>query len=80
MMDESGIASRSTMMSIEERLAKIEEELAELKRRLSEPSQQTAWYWKVAGSMAAYPEFQEVVRLGREFRKADSPTGSQESS
>lgn len=61
-------------MTIEERLAKVERELAELKRRLPTPLPQDAWYWKVAGSMAAYPEFEEVARLGREFRKADSPT------
>jgi hypothetical protein len=59
-------------MSIEERLAKVERELAALQRRLNlatKPSQ----ILSRAGSMADFPEFDEVVRLGREIRKADAP-------
>ena len=58
-------------MSLEERLAKVEQELAELKLRLADQDPRAQWFWKVRGSMAAFPEFEEVVRLGREIRKAD---------
>ena len=67
-------------MSIEERLEKVEKELAELKLRLADQDPRSTWFWKVRGSMAAFPEFEEVVRLGREIRKADVLTDVEEDS
>lgn len=31
------------------------------------------WVEKMSGSMKDYPEFEEVCRLGREFRQSDRP-------
>lgn len=59
--------------SIEERLAVVERELAELKTRLPPEREPENWIEKISGSMKDFPEFDEVLRLGREFRKADRP-------
>jgi hypothetical protein len=55
--------------SLERRLEALEREVAELKLRLSTHHANGTWVDKVAGSMKQLPEFEEVVRLGREFRE-----------
>jgi hypothetical protein len=62
--------------SVEERLAALEAEVAELKRRLGEltPPPQKTWLEVVlAHSLKDYPEFEEVIRYGREYRESDRP-------
>jgi hypothetical protein len=64
--------------TIEERLAAVERELADLKTRLPpEPvpmPKSENWVEKISGSMKDYPEFDEVLRLGKEFRDSDRPS------
>lgn len=66
--------------SIEQRLAALEAEVAELKQRLDQwTAPKPNWIEEMTGSMKDYPEFEEVVRLGAEFRRAqrdpDAPEG-----
>jgi hypothetical protein len=59
-------------VSLEERMTALESELQTLKdevRSLSSSKSKPNWIDKVSGSMADFPEFEEVVRLGREWRK-----------
>ena len=58
-------------MSIEERLTALEEKVATLTRRLELPRKED-WTKRVIGSFADCPEFDEVIRLGREFRKVQN--------
>lgn len=69
-------------VSIEDRVAALERELAQLKKQVAgdkAPSEGTGaaglvnWIDSMAGSMQDFPEFDEVIRLGREFRAADRP-------
>lgn len=59
--------------AIAHRLSLVEREVSQLRRML--PPQPAAdgepWYLKHAGRFADDPEFQEIVRLGREIRRAD---------
>jgi len=55
-------------MSIEERLAVLEEKVELLTNRLALPRKED-WTKRVIGSFADCPEFDEVLRLGREFRQ-----------
>ena len=57
--------------SIEERLAVVERELAYLETRLPPEPKPGNWIEKISGSFKDDPEFDEILRLGREMRQAD---------
>jgi hypothetical protein len=56
--------------SFEERLEALEREVAQIKRQLISPPANGNWVDEIAGSMKHFPEFDEVARLGREFRES----------
>jgi hypothetical protein len=58
--------------SIEERLTALEKELAQLKQQLAKDKTQTTvpWWEQISGVFKDSPEFEEAVRLGREWREA----------
>jgi hypothetical protein len=58
------------MPNMEDRIAALESELADVKRQLSTLTKPRAWLDDVVGSMTSWPEFDEVVRLGREWRES----------
>ena len=58
------------MESLEQRVAALESELAELKRQLGRARSNGNWVDEISGSMKSFPEFEEVTRLGREFRES----------
>jgi hypothetical protein len=65
----------SDQPTIKQRLAILEREVRELKKQLKgTPSPDSNWVERMSGSMVDFPEFDEVVRLGRENRQADLPT------
>ena len=66
-------AKESEMASVEQRLARLEREIEELKKaRKSEQSSKAGnWVSKITGTFKDDPEFDEILRLGREERKAD---------
>lgn len=62
----------SPTATLEARLASIEKDVADLKDHVFRSDQARPWYEKMIGSMKDFPEFDEVVKLGREIRKADA--------
>ncbi len=56
------------MSTIEDRLTALESEVAVLRQRIARESD---WVSRVAGSLKDYPEFDDVLRLGREARECD---------
>ncbi len=60
----------SSQQTTEERLTKVEQELAELKRLLSPQKDGKSWVERIAGTFEDDPDFEEIVKLGREFRKS----------
>jgi hypothetical protein len=60
----------SDQQTIEQRLAEVERELAELKRRLPSQTDGKSWVERIAGTFEDDPDFDEIVKLGREFRKS----------
>ncbi|MEX2027076.1 MAG: hypothetical protein WEH44_07240 [Pirellulaceae bacterium] len=60
---------------IKKRLDSVERQLAELKTGRQPPDHETGWK-TIVGIAKNYPEFEEVVRLGKEFRESDRPQGS----
>lgn len=63
--------------STEDRLAILEAEVARIKAQIEHGAQPPNWLDRVVGSMSRYPEFREVLRLGREFRQVDRPSDDQ---
>jgi hypothetical protein len=59
-------------LNLEERVSKLEKEIFQIKARLSDTKRDKDWPWNISGSMNDFPEFDEIVRLGREFRKSYS--------
>jgi hypothetical protein len=53
-------------LSVEERLARLEQEVEELKLKVAEQHFKGTWLEPILGSMKDFPEFEEVMRLGRE--------------
>ena len=58
------------MVSVEERLARLEKEVEELRkaRREEQAARRGDWISKITGSFKDDPEFEEILRLGREER------------
>ena len=63
----------SESTSTEKRLAALETEVAELKRRVAMEKAPGDWIGRVTGSFQEEPEFDKVLRLGREIRQSRHP-------
>jgi hypothetical protein len=60
--------------SLEQRLSSLEHEVDEIKQRLARRPSNGNWVAARSGSMKDFPEFEEVVRLGREARRSFDET------
>ena len=61
--------------TVEQRLLALEREVAEIKSRLGNAPSHTPgadWISAISGSMKDEPEFDEVVKLGRQIRKGSA--------
>ena len=58
---------------LEERLTKVEQELELLKVKVCSESPKRGWISEMTGSFKDDPEFDEILRLGKELRDADRP-------
>ena len=59
------------VVNLEERMAIVEKELSELKRRFNQSGSKRNWIKMVEGTFEDRPEFDEVLRLGKELRDAE---------
>ena len=66
-----------TIAQLEKRLAALEKAVTDLQNgrtsKLPEPGQQKPWWHTEAGRFANDPVFDEIVRLGREYRESLRP-------
>jgi hypothetical protein len=60
-------------MTIEQRLENVERELAALKGEIKALKPEPNWISAISGTFKDDPEFDEVLRLGKEIRDADRP-------
>jgi hypothetical protein len=58
--------------TVEQRLTKVEQELKLLKARSEGDGPKPGWISEVTGSFKDDPEFDEILRLGKEIRDEDS--------
>ena len=54
--------------TVEERVTALEL----IKRQLKHPERTGQWLDEIAGSMKDHPDFDEMVKLGREFRQSQT--------
>ena len=59
------------MSTVDDRLSALEMEVSILRQQVSTGSQNGNWLDQVAGSFRDQPEFDEVLRLGRQIRQQD---------
>ena len=67
----------STKETVEERLAALEREVRDLRKRVESSQRANDWRSRPRSSLRDMPEFEEVLRLGKEMRQSDqdSPQG-----
>jgi hypothetical protein len=59
----------SAKSSLEERVTELEQQMSQVLEKIESRPSKPGWISKITGSFADCPEFDEIVRLGREFRK-----------
>jgi hypothetical protein len=57
--------------TLEERVAHVENDLAQLRSQVERLLPARGWIDRITGSFKDDPDFEEILRLGREIRKAD---------
>ena len=60
------------MATVEERLARVERELERFKRDNNAKKSKLGWLEKVRGTFKGDPDFDEIVRLGKELRDQET--------
>lgn len=60
-----------TTQTLEERVATLEKELSEVKLLLKQPRREKDWR-RTVGMFANDPFYEEVIRLGREYREQEN--------
>lgn len=63
--------------TIEQRLENVERKLAKLKGEMKTLIPRPNWISDICGTFKDDPEFDELLRLGREFREAEREKGSE---
>lgn len=66
----------STVQPMGERLSHVEQELPQLRTAVFPAGKPRPWYEAMVGSMKEFPEFDEVVRLGREACSRDDESAA----
>ena len=62
-----------TIVELTRRVEELEREVARLKQERNGSLDDRPWWERIAGSFKDDPEFDEIVRLGREYRESLRP-------
>jgi hypothetical protein len=65
----------SSAPSLEERVTQLEQQMSQVLEKIDSRSPKPGWISKITGSFENCPEFDEIVRLGREFRREMNAIG-----
>ena len=63
----------SEAATLEQRVAALESEVVRLKDQLNRAQGSQGWFAAVGGCLKDEPDFEQVLRLGREIRRSDRP-------
>lgn len=68
------MATSETPIKLEPRVATLEAKVTQLQRRLEALAPETRPWWEhVVGAFADDPDFEEAMRLGRQYRESLRP-------
>jgi hypothetical protein len=59
--------------TLEHKLAEMQQQLASIAGKKDHPNPHGAWWVETAGKFKDDPVFEEIIRLGREYRKSQVP-------
>ena len=59
--------------SLEERVSALEEDIARIKEAAERDRNQLPWWEQIAGTFKNDPDYEEAMRLGREYRESLRP-------
>ena len=62
-----------TLSDLAKRVQELENQLNQMKKKMEQPSDGLPWWMTGTGSFANDPGFDEIVRLGREYRESLHP-------
>jgi hypothetical protein len=62
-----------TLKELEARVAALEKEIAQLREKQPNPAKKEPWWIAEAGHFANDPVFDEIIRLGKEYRDSLRP-------
>ena len=62
--------------SLEKRMAELEREVAALRTKLEALSGTKPWWERIAGTFQNDPIYEQAMRLGRKYRRAQRPNGA----
>lgn len=63
--------------TLEERVSAVEAEIAELKKSTHGQKPDAPWWEKIYGTFADSEEYEEAMRLGRQYRESLRPSEQQ---
>jgi hypothetical protein len=62
---------------LEKRLLELENEVAALRKKLDAITSSKPWWERIAGTFRNDPVYERAMKLGRKYRRAQRPNGSQ---
>ena len=62
-----------TLAELAKRVEELEKQLSEMRKKVEHLPDRTPWWMTGTGRFANDPVFDEIVRLGREYREALHP-------
>lgn len=68
------------LSTMDQRLTAMERAVRDLQQRFDAMTGKAGWLHRLRGAFNDRPEFDDVVRLGREFRESDRPQDDDETS
>ena len=63
--------------SLEQRMAELEKELAVLRKKIEALTGTKPWWERIAGTFQNDRIYEQAMQLGRKYRRAQRPNGSQ---
>ena len=63
--------------SLEKRVVELEREIVALRKKVEAFTGTKPWWERIAGTFENDPMYEQAMRLGRKYRRAQRPNGAQ---